>query len=130
MFKGIDSITANTIVRGKYYENIANGMSEYNAMRNADEFARDLMAGRTKGEMPAIFNSKNPFVKLFTSFQLEVNNQSQYMFKDLPRDLADEPKKKLIAAFAKMFFGAWIYNQLTEKLVGRKAAFSPADKEA
>lgn len=127
MFEGIDSITANTIVRGKYYENIANGMSEYNAMRNADEFARDLMAGRTKGEMPTIFNSKNPFVKLFTSFQLEVNNQYQYMFKDLPRDLADEPKKKLIAAFAKMFFGAWIYNQLTEKLVGRKAAFSPAD---
>lgn len=127
MFKGIDSITANTIVRGKYYENIANGMSEYNAMRNADEFARDLMAGRTKGEMPTIFNSKNPFVKLFTSFQLEVNNQYQYMFKDLPRDLADEAKKKLIAAFAKMFFGAWIYNQLTEKLVGRKAAFSPAD---
>lgn len=127
MFDGIDSITANTIVRGKYYENIANGMSEYNAMRNADEFARDLMAGRTKGEMPTIFNSKNPFVKLFTSFQLEVNNQYQYMFKDLPRDLADEPKKKLIAAFAKMFFGAWIYNQLTEKVVGRKAAFSPAD---
>lgn len=127
MFEGIDSITANTIVRGKYYENIANGMSEYNAMRNADEFARDLMAGRTKGEMPTIFNSKNPFVKLFTSFQLEVNNQYQYMFKDLPRDLADEPKKKLIAAFVKMFFGAWIYNQLTEKVVGRKAAFSPAD---
>lgn len=127
MFDGIDSITANTIVRGKYYENIANGMSEYNAMRNADEFARDLMAGRTKGEMPTIFNSKNPFVKLFTSFQLEVNNQYQYMFKDLPRDLADEPKKKLIAAFAKMFFGAWIYNQLTEKVVGRKAAFSPVD---
>lgn len=127
MFDGIDSITANTIVRGKYYENIANGMSEYNAMRNADEFARDLMAGRTKGEMPTIFNSKNPIVKVFTSFQLEVNNQYQYMFKDLPRDLADESKNKLIAAFAKMFFGAWIYNQLTEKVVGRKAAFSPAD---
>ena len=127
MFDGIDSITANTIVRGKYYENIANGMSEYNAMRNADEFARDLMAGRTKGEMPTIFNSKNPLVKLFTSFQLEVNNQYQYMFKDLPRDLADESKNKLIAAFAKMFFGAWIYNQLTEKVVGRKAAFSPVD---
>lgn len=127
MFDGIDSITANTIVRGKYYENIASGMSEYTAMRNADEFARDLMAGRTKGEMPTIFNSKNPLIKLFTSFQLEVNNQYQYMFKDLPRDLADEGKNKLIAAFAKMFFGAWIYNQLTEKVVGRKAAFSPAD---
>lgn len=127
LFDGIDSITANTIVRGKYYENIAKGMSEYNARRNADEFARDLMAGRTKGEMPTIFNSKNPLVKLFTSFQLEVNNQYQYMFKDLPRDLADEGKNKLVSAFIKMFFGAWIYNQLTEKVVGRKSAFSPVD---
>lgn len=127
IFDGIDSITANTIVRGKYYENIAKGMSEYNARRNADEFARDLMAGRTKGEMPTIFNSKNPLVKLFTSFQLEVNNQYQYMFKDLPRDLADEGKNKLVSAFIKMFFGAWIYNQLTEPVVGRKSAFSPVD---
>lgn len=127
MFDGIDSITSNVIVRGKYYENIAKGMSEFNAMRNADEFARDLMAGRTKGEMPTIFNSKNPLIKLFTSFQLEVNNQYQYMLKDLPRDLSDEAKTKLLSAFIKMFVGAWLYNQLTEKVVGRKSAFSPAD---
>lgn len=127
MFDGIDSITSNTIVRGKYYENIANGMSEYNAMRNADEFARDLMAGRTKGEMPTIFNSKNPIIKLFTSFQLEVNNQYEYMFKDIPRDLKDDGLKKILSAYVKMFFGAWIYNQITEKLVGRKSAFSPVD---
>lgn len=127
MFDGIDSITSNTIVRGKYYENLAKGMSEFSAMRNADEFARDLMAGRTKGEMPTAFNSKNPLVKMFTSFQLEVNNQFGYMLKDLPRDLGDEAKKKLVGAFLKMFLGAWIYNQLTEKAVGRKAAFSPID---
>lgn len=127
MFDGIDSITSNTIVRAKYYENKAKGMSEFNAMRNADEFARDLMAGRTKGEMPTAFNSKNPLVKMFTSFQLEVNNQFGYMLKDLPRDLGDETKKKLIGAFVKMFVGAWMYNQLTEKVVGRKASFSPID---
>lgn len=127
MFDGIDSITSNTIVRAKYYENKAKGMSEFNAMRNADEFARDLMAGRTKGEMPTAFNSKNPLVKMFTSFQLEVNNQFGYMLKDLPRDLGDETKKKLIGAFVKMFIGAWMYNQLTEKVVGRKASFSPID---
>lgn len=127
MFDGIDSITSNTIVRAKYYENKAKGMSEFNAMRNADEFARDLMAGRTKGEMPTAFNSKNPLVKMFTSFQLEVNNQFGYMLKDLPRDLGDETKKKLIGAFIKMFVGAWMYNQLTEKVVGRKASFSPID---
>lgn len=127
MFDGIDSITSNTIVRGKYYENIAKGMSEFNAIRNADEFARDLMAGRTKGEMPTAFNSKNPLIKMFTAFQLEVNNQFGYMFKDLPRDLKDEATSKLLGAFIKMFFGAWIYNQFTEKVVGRKSAFSPGD---
>lgn len=128
MFDGIDSITANTIVRAKYYENIeSKKMTEFEAMRNADEFARDLMAGRSKGEMPTIFNAKNPLIKIFTSFQLEVANQYNYMLKDLPRDLKDEGLKKLLSAYVKMFFGAWIYNQITEKFVGRKAAFSPAD---
>ena len=127
MFDGIDSITSNTIVRGKYYENIAKGMTKFDAMQNADEFARDLMAGRTKGEMPTAFNSKNPLIKTLTAFQLEVNNQFGYMFKDLPRDLSNEGKNKLVAAFVKMFFGAWMYNQLTEKIVGRKSAFSPID---
>lgn len=128
MFDGIDSITANTIVRAKYYENIeSKNMTEFEAMRNADEFARNLMAGRTKGEMPTIFNAKNPLIKIFTSFQLEVANQYNYMLKDLPRDLKDEGLKKLLSAYVKMFFGAWIYNQITEKFVGRKAAFSPAD---
>lgn len=127
IFDSIDSITANTIVRGKYYENLSKGMTEFNAMRNADEFARDLMAGRGKGEMPTAFNSKNPIVKAFTAFQLETANQFGYMFKDLPRDMEDEAKNKLATAFLKMFVGAWIYNQLTEKIVGRKAAFSPVD---
>ena len=128
MFDGIDSITANTIVRAKYYENIeSKNMTEFEAMRNADEFARNLMAGRTKGEMPTIFNAKNPLIKIFTSFQLEVANQYNYMLKDLPRDLKDEGLKKLLSAYIKMFFGAWIYNQITDKFVGRKAAFSPAD---
>lgn len=127
LFNTIDSITSNAIVRGKYYENKANKMSEFDSMRNADEFARDLMAGRAKGEMPTIFNSKNPLLKPFTAFQLEVNNQYQYIFKDLPRDLKDDGLKKLLSAYLKMFFGAWAYNQISEKLVGRKSAFSPTD---
>lgn len=127
MFEGIDSITSNAIVRGKYYQNISKGMSEFNAIRDADEFARDLIAGRTKGEMPTAFNSKNPLIRIFTAFQLEVNNQYGYMFKDIPRDLKEEGLNKLIGAFFKMFVGAWLYNQFTERVVGRKSAFSPVD---
>lgn len=126
-FEAIDSFTSNTIVRAKYHDNIEKGMSEQEAIRNADEFAKDVMAGRSKGDMPTIMNQKNPLMKLMTAFQLEVNNQYGYMFKDIPADLGDEAKRKLVGAFIKMFFGAWLYNQLSEKVTGRKSAFSPID---
>ena len=126
-FEAIDSFTSNTIVRAKYYDNIAKGMTEQEAMANADEFAKDVMAGRSKGDQPTIFNRKNPLFKLFTAFQLEVNNQYGYMFKDIPTNMADEAKRKLVGAFIKMFLGAWLYNEITEKFTGRRAAFDPID---
>ena len=127
IFEGIDSITSNVIVRGKYYDNIDKGMTQERAMKNANEFAKDIMAGRSKGDMPTIFNRKSPLIKLFTAFQLEVNNQYGYMLKDLPRNLSDEAKNKLVGAFVKMFIGAWLYNKFSEAVVGRKSAFSPID---
>lgn len=127
IFEGIDSITSNAIVRGKYYDNIDKGMTQEKAIKNANEFAKDIMAGRSKGDMPTIFNRKSPVIKLFTAFQLEVNNQYGYMLKDLPRNLSDEAKNKLIGAFVKMFVGAWLYNKFSEAVVGRKSAFSPID---
>lgn len=126
-FEAIDSFTSNTIVRAKYLDNIEKGMSEQMAMENADEFAKDVMAGRSKGDNPTIFNQKNPIAKLFTAFQLEVNNQYGYMFKDIKADLSGEAKDKLAAAFVKMFLGAWLYNYFSEKITGRKSAFSPID---
>lgn len=127
IFESVDSITSNVIVRGKYYDNIDKGMSQEQAIKNANRFAEQIMAGRGKGDMPTIFNRKNPLVKVFTAFQLEVNNQYGYMFKDLPRNLGDEAKKKLVGAFLKMFIGAWLYNKFSEKVTGRKSAFSPID---
>ena len=126
-FEAIDSFTSNVIVRAKYYENLENGMNEVEAMDNADEFAKDVMAGRSKGDSPTMFNKKNPITKLFTAFQLEVNNQYGYMFKDIKADIGKEAKDKIAMAFLKMFLGAFIYNQITEKITGRKAAFSPID---
>lgn len=127
VFEGIDSVTSQTIVRGKYLQNIENGMSEIEALNNADEFAKDVMAGRSLGDQPTIFNSKSPITKLFTAFQLEVNNQYSYMFKDLPKDLKDKGLGMLVMAFFKMFIGAWLYNKASEEITGRKSAFSPID---
>lgn len=127
IFDKVDEFTSNAIVRGKYYDNIEKGMSIQEAMSNADEFAKDVIAGRSKGDMPTVFNKKNPVAKLFTAFQLEVNNQYGYMFKDIPMDLGGEAKEKLVGAFVKMFLGAFFYNMLAEKITGRKSAFSPID---
>ncbi len=59
------------------------------------------MAGRSKGEMPTIYHSRNLLLKPFTMFQLEVKNQYSYLFKDLPRDFKNRDKNlaKLIAAY-------------------------------
>ena len=58
MFEGIDHFTANVVVRGKYLENIQKGMSETEAIKDADIFAKNVIAGRDKGSLPTIFNRK------------------------------------------------------------------------
>ena len=126
-FNAIDDVTSNIVVRGKYLENIKSGMTEEEALKNADQFARNVMADRSKGALPTKFEEKNPITKAFTQFQLEVNNQYRYMFKDLPRDLAEKGLGAIALAFFKMFVGAWIYNEASEKITGRRPAFDPID---
>lgn len=123
MFDAIDSFTAQTVWRSKYLENISNGMSENEAIKNADQFAENVIAGRSRGNQPTIFESKNPFIKTLTAFQLEVNNQYRYLFKDMPQDV--ENKVKLVWGWTKVFLGAYAYNALYSSLVGRDAAFDP-----
>ena len=123
----IDAFTSNTLVRARYNQNLRSGLSEEAALREADEWAAGLMAGRSKGEMPTIYHSRNLLLKPFTMFQLEVKNQYSYLFKDLPRDFKNRDKNlaKLIAAYFKIFLGAYLFNDLYEKLVGRRSALDP-----
>ena len=123
----IDTIAADTIVRARYNQNLRRGMLEEDAMREADRFAANIMADRSKGATPTMFQSRNPFVKLFTQFQLEVNNQFSNIFKDLPREMRKRGLQALAWALFKMFFSAWAYNELYEKVVGRRAALDPID---
>ncbi|MBQ6835680.1 MAG: hypothetical protein IJO47_01355 [Clostridia bacterium] len=122
----IDDFVANALVRGKYNENIRNGMDEMSAMDNADAFAASIMADRSKGALPSIFDEKNPVTKLFTTFQVEVNNQLSYVLKDLPR-MAQDEKKNLVWGLTKMFVYGFLYNQIYEYFIGRRPALDPVD---
>lgn len=125
MMEIIDSFTSQTVWRSKYLENISNGMSENESVKNADQFAENVLAGRSRGNNPTIFDSKNPLIKTLTAFQLEVNNQYGYMFKDMPQDLKNKSIGKLVKGYGTMFLGAYAYNALYSALTGRDAAFDP-----
>lgn len=128
MFEVVDNFSSQVIWRSKYNQNLARGMSESEAIKNADQFAENVMAGRSKGNEPTLFNAKNPLVKAFTMFQLEVNNQYGYLFKDVPTDLKAETnhwKLNLAKGYTTAFIGAYVYNALMSELTGSGAALDP-----
>ena len=121
----IDNFTADTLVRARYNQNIRRGLSETAAMEEADAWAAGVMADRSKGATPTLFNRSNPLTKALTQFQLEVNNQLSYLYKDLPRDVKDRGLAALAGSLIKFFLGAFLYNEVYEFFIGRRPALDP-----
>lgn len=121
----IDQFTADSLVRARYRQNVKRGMSEAAAIEEADAWTAGVMADRSKGSMPTLFERKNPMTKIFTQFQLEVNNQLSYLFKDMPRDTRDKGLHVLAAALIKFAIGAFLYDEVYEFIVGRRPALDP-----
>lgn len=127
LMEAVDGFTTGSVVRARYLQNLRLGMSEVNAMQEADQFAANIMADRSKGATPTIYSARNPIIKLFTQFQLEVNNELSWIFKDM---LPQERKKgveQLAKALFKFLIGAWLYNEVYEAIAGRRAALDPLD---
>ena len=127
LMEAVDGFTTGSVVRARYLQNLRLGMSEVNAMQEADQFAAGIMADRSKGATPTLYSSRDPIIKLFTQFQLEVNNELSWIFKDM----IPQERKKGVAQLAKALFkfliGAWIYNEVYEAIAGRRAALDPLD---
>lgn len=122
-----DMLVSGIIVRARYYENMRkHGMSETEALSEADNYANTVIAGRAKGEMPTRFAAKNPLTKSYTMFQLEVSNQLHNIFKDAPeRILSRDGAWGLAKYITKYLFGAYLYNEIYEKIFGRRMALDP-----
>lgn len=123
----IDNFTAGTITRAKYYENLQNGMSEEAALEQADEWAAGLMGDRSKGAVPTLFEKKNPIAKSLTMFQLEVNNQLSFLWKDFRREEREKGALILGAKLLEIFIGAKLFDDALEKIAGRRAALDPIE---
>ena len=122
----IDQFTAETIVRARLAHNMrSSGMDYMTAWQEADDYTASLMADRSKGAQPTLFNRKGPAYKAVTMFQLEVNNQISMMFKDIPRRLGEDGALAVGGALTKIFVGAFLYNMAYSALTGRDSAFDP-----
>lgn len=119
----IDNFTSEALVRAKYAEGIKKGLNEVDAIDAADRFAADIIADRSKGALPTMFNSKNPISKIFTMYQVEVNNQWSHLMKDIPR--SKENVAQVALAFTNFALGAYIFNDVYERIVGRRTALDP-----
>ncbi len=121
----IDRYASEILTRARYIQNIQKGLSEKAAIDEADSWAAGLMADRSKGGLPTFFESRNPLVKIFTMFQLEVNNQFSYLFKDIPRRYGKEAAGRIALVLLRICLGALMFNDLYEKAFGRRPAFDP-----
>lgn len=116
-----DTFATQAVWRARYYDNLKDGMGQAAAIKEADTFARNLFAGRSKGAMPTIFSSKA--LKPLTMFQLEVNNGYRNLIKDIPHE--EKTIYRKMRSYMGIVIGAYIFNDLYEKLTGRRSAFDP-----
>ena len=119
----IDNFTSEALVRAKYAEQLKKGVHPEEAIKTADRFAADIIADRSKGALPITFNQKNPIKKILTMYQVEVNNQWSHLLKDIPR--SKENVAQVALAFTNFAVGAYIFNDVYERLVGRRPALDP-----
>lgn len=103
MTEAVDSFTSYVAVRSKYLKEKRLGASDTEAMKAADEYGRNIMGSRARGEKPMLFDTKNPFWQIATRFQLEAMNSWEHITRDIPaeyRRLAAEKGK--VTATGKM----------------------------
>ena len=123
----IDGFVTGSIVRARTIENMQRGMSQQSALEEADQFASGIMADRSKGATPLMYTVRSPIVKMFTQFQLEVNNELSWIFKDLIPQERKKGVQALVKALLKFAIGAWLYNEIAEAIFGRRPALDPLD---
>lgn len=130
----IDNLSSEVMVRARYLDNVEKRhMSTEAALQEADRWAAGLIGDRARGAKPVIMESKSPLIKAFTMFQLEVMNQYDHLFSDIPHNLRTQGRSKAqiaagtAAALLQVFVMSHLFNDAREKLTGSRGAFDPIE---
>lgn len=125
-FEAVDDFASRLIVRSKYLKEIDAGASHVEALKAADEYADRMVGSREQGMKPMAFENKNIFMKLFTTFQLEVANNWAHITHDIPAEVKEVAQTEGKSAAVKMTAGlivkyliqAFLLNRLTDTIYG------------
>jgi len=121
-FRLVDKFTSTAVVAGKYFEQISRGLSKQKAMAVADDYAQRVMADRSFGQLPLLFNSK--ILSTLTQFQLEVNNQVSFLLKDIPNNMGYS-KAQITSSLIQFAIYSYLFNDIYQRVVGRRPQIDP-----
>ena len=99
---GVDNFTSNFVVRSKFNELKAKGYTDTEAHIEAGKFASKILADRSQGAQPTLYNSK--VLGLLTKFQYEVNNQVYSTFYDTLQESKAKSNNNAVKTSASMLF--------------------------
>ena len=129
MTQAVDGFTAYVAVRSKYLKELNAGKSKSEAMRAADEYGRNVMGSRARGEKPMLFDTKNPFWQIVTRFQLEAMNSWEHISRDISKEIRNiaktQGKTKAAQALASRAGRYVVYAFLANLGVGALSGGSP-----
>lgn len=114
----IDRFTSQVVTRAYYYDALSKGLDADMSMDQANRRAGELMADRAKTQLPLTFQSGNPVAKMLGQFQVEVNNDMQHVFKDLPKRAKEEGVLRVAAGLVISSIAYTMYNDGFEKYFG------------
>ena len=124
--EAVDTFTATVAVRAAYLKALADGAAPDAAMKQADDFARQVMGSRIKGEKPQMFESKNPFIQMLGLFQVEASTAFDHIVSDIPQQMKARIEKDGKAAasrwlaqiITKTLLYGFLLNRITEEVTG------------
>ena len=120
-----DQIASQIIWRSRFYSELKQGTNRAEAVLQADRHAAAVLADRSKGARPLIFERGSPLIKAVTAFQLEALNSPMYFFKDFTAEAKRRGTKWTVLAVAKYLTGAAMLGWLSEKLFGENTMMDP-----
>ena len=124
-FDIIDSFSTEVVVRAIYNNKIKAGYTPEAAMKYADEWSGKLMADRSYGARPMIFETKA--LKPLTMFGIESLNDLEFVFRDLPMEDKEKGAIYIGGQLLKVFLGTFLFNELYESFFGRRPTLDPID---